>query len=89
VGSGNAREDCITLARRIIEHVSQPISLPDSTVAVGASIGVAIFRAGPSSIERRIQKADAAMYQAKNAGKGCYALADSAESLLPESAFPS
>lgn len=84
-GSENAREHCIALAQRLIDAVSQPIFLPGGMAEVGASVGIAIFSERESSIERCIQKADAAMYQAKKAGKGSYALADPAEeSPVPE-----
>lgn len=74
--SGNARDNCIKLASRIIETVGHPVALPDGMGTVGASIGITIFPDGQNSIERCIQKADAAMYKAKKAGKGCYALSD-------------
>lgn len=48
------------------------------TLGIGASIGIAIY--GPNispeepTVEELIQRADAAMYQAKQDGKGCYRL---------------
>ena len=83
-GSAGAQESSIMLARRIVEAVRQPIVLPEGGATVGASIGIAIYPAGQSSIERCIQKADAAMYKAKKAGKGCYALSDETGSLASE-----
>lgn len=74
--SGNVLENCIGLARRIIETVSQPIELPEGRAVVGASIGIAEYPSGEASIERCIQHADTAMYRAKNRGKGQFALAD-------------
>lgn len=82
-GSGIARENCIALAQRIIETVGQPIALPEGMATVGASIGIALFPECQSSIERCIQQADTAMYKAKKAGKGRYALADDIESPAP------
>ena len=75
---GEAPENSIALAARIIEAVGQPIALAERVVSVGASVGIALFPDGENTIERCIQKADAAMYQAKKAGKGCYAMADHA-----------
>lgn len=74
-----AEENCIVLAERIIQAIRQPIPLAEGIAQVGASIGIAIFPKCQDSIERCIQKADAAMYKAKNAGRGCYALADTVE----------
>lgn len=74
--SGNVRENCTHLAQRIIEAISQPIDLPEGRAVVGASIGIAQYPNGEASIERCIQQADAAMYRAKNRGKGRFAVAD-------------
>lgn len=77
--SGNVLENCTVLARRIIETVSQPIELPEGQAVVGASIGIAEYPSGEASIERCIHYADAAMYRAKNRGKGQFALAEALE----------
>ena len=58
------------LAARIIDSLSQPLSLPDcpEPVRIGASIGIAT--AGGRSPEDLLAQADAALYAAKAAGKG-------------------
>jgi diguanylate cyclase (GGDEF)-like protein len=73
-GWENARESCIALAERIIETVRQPIAVAQGAAHVGTSIGIALYPDREHSIEHSIQMADSAMSQAKNAGKGCYAL---------------
>lgn len=63
------------LAAMIIEAVSAPIWLDGSggqEVRVGASVGIALYpRDGAETIEL-INRADAAMYQAKQAGRGIW-----------------
>ncbi len=79
-GTDNIRDNCIALGSRIIATVSAPILLPQDTARVGASIGIALYTSADGNVERCIQKADAAMYRAKGAGKGCYVLADQEDS---------
>ena len=60
------------IAQRLIDTLVDPLSLPDKEVVVGASIGIAISNSADARAERLLSAADAAMYQAKRAGKGCY-----------------
>ncbi|MGE8397730.1 MAG: putative bifunctional diguanylate cyclase/phosphodiesterase, partial [Comamonas sp.] len=47
-----------------------PLHLEDTTVAISASIGVAVFPQDGRDMDTLLQRADMAMYQAKNAGRG-------------------
>ncbi len=67
--------DAAIIADRIITALSAPIAVADAQVTLTASIGIAITEAG-STTESLIQDADAAMYQAKRAGRGRYELFD-------------
>lgn len=78
-----ARDYSADLATRVIATVSQPISLPEGVAGVGASIGIALFPCRDYSIEQCVQQADAAMYQAKKAGKGCFAFGESMDAAMP------
>lgn len=62
-------------ARRIIEAVSCPhdIGLP-APVRVGASIGIAAAPEHGLEVDELLSRADAALYQAKNAGRGVFRL---------------
>ena len=64
------------VARRILEAVTGPVVLGSSTISVSGSIGVVV--AGPTHAEAEdvLRDADVAMYQAKAAGKDCWALFD-------------
>ncbi len=64
----------VDLGQRLIAAVSAPVALaglPQAQhVRVGASIGVAVSAPGALDAERLVQDADAAVYRAKNAGRG-------------------
>jgi diguanylate cyclase (GGDEF)-like protein len=68
------------IAERIIASVQQPVVLGSDTVEVGASIGIAVFPQDGSTASDLVRHADAAMYRAKQSGRGRYAFhtADSA-----------
>lgn len=61
---------CATLAQRIIQRLSEPYMLAaGATATIGASIGIALAASG-ESFEVLMKRADAALYDAKKAGKG-------------------
>ena len=63
-------ETAASIGDRLIASISEPIALANGVRAhVGASIGVAFVRAGIESLEHAMKAADAAMYQAKQAGR--------------------
>ena len=60
------------LAQRVIEQLSEPYSLPAGSIAsIGASAGIA-FAEHNDSLEQLMKRADAALYDAKGAGKGTF-----------------
>jgi len=58
------------IANKIIDAVSQPINLHDNELFVGASIGVSIYPDDGENAQILIRNADAAMYHAKDNGRG-------------------
>jgi len=58
------------LARRLIDALSEPVEISGTTASVGASIGIAIGGGGRVTIDTLIRDADAALYQAKEDGRG-------------------
>lgn len=60
------------VARRILEHLNQPVRAGDQETFVTASIGIALFPADGDSPEALMRNADTAMYHAKQMGKGTY-----------------
>ncbi len=64
----------LTRVEDIVDAFEQPISLPsaNTTVTVGASVGVTLVDALGLEIDRIITQADAAMYRAKASAKQSY-----------------
>jgi len=58
-----------SLARDLIEVVSQPITINGRQFNIGASLGIAIFPDDATSSPELIKNADIAMYNAKDLGK--------------------
>ena len=55
---------------RLQECLAMPQTIGDNALAVSASIGVAMFPADGRDMETLLHRADMAMYQAKNGGRG-------------------
>jgi diguanylate cyclase (GGDEF)-like protein len=70
-----ARAEATHLARRIASALAEPATVGSITVALSASIGVALSHPGCTPTEL-ITAADRAMYEAKASGKGQVAVAD-------------
>ena len=66
----------VSVANRIIAAVAQPISFRGETAHVGASVGIAIPASGESKLSDVLERADAALYEAKRDGKGCLKFCD-------------
>lgn len=60
------------LAEQAIGIFKESFILQDSQIQLGCSLGIAIFPDHGQSSEELVRKADAAMYQAKNAGRNGY-----------------
>ncbi len=67
-------EHCSDMAACIIEALSEPATIAGAEITIGASIGIAVGRAGPATPEDIMRNADLALYDAKNAGKNRYAV---------------
>ncbi|WP_225984441.1 putative bifunctional diguanylate cyclase/phosphodiesterase [Noviherbaspirillum aerium] len=64
-------EDAAIVANGILGALNQPWTLADGTeVRVGISIGISIFPDHGTSTQELLQHADAALYQAKQEGRG-------------------
>lgn len=65
-----------TIARKITQSLCAPYTLLDQTYACTPSIGIVVFKEGLDSLDDMIKKADAAMYQAKAAGRNTFRFFD-------------
>ena len=56
-------------ARRMLHSISQPMSIVDQEIIIGASVGVAVYPAHGNDITTLMHNADTAMYKVKEQGK--------------------
>jgi diguanylate cyclase (GGDEF)-like protein/PAS domain S-box-containing protein len=78
VKTGGGPQDVISLAECVLGSFADPIQIGDQTGFVSTSVGVAL--AGPDTLspDDLLRDADVALYQAKAAGRGGYAVFDPA-----------
>jgi len=65
LSAGCDREQSVLLAQRIADSLRAPFQLEQMVVDVQASVGIALFPDQASGVEALLQKADVAMYRAK------------------------
>jgi diguanylate cyclase (GGDEF)-like protein/PAS domain S-box-containing protein len=70
--------EAATIAQRIVDVFRDPFLLEDGEVFLATSLGIAIARGADDRAEDLIRDADAAMYRAKERGKGRYEIFDEA-----------
>jgi len=68
--------DCVTLARRLVEVLTQPFAIADRRIEISCSIGIVVYP-DQGHRDKLMANADAAMYAAKRAGGGTYAVFES------------
>ena len=64
------------VADRLIETISQSLTVGSNELQVGVSIGVVLAGARSDAVDSLMAAADAAMYRAKTAGRGRYEFVD-------------
>lgn len=70
-GKGDAHEP----AAKLIEVISEPYFINDLTLRLSTSIGISIYPDDATTVEALLSAADAALYEAKRAGKNRYCCA--------------
>lgn len=65
-------DEAAELANQIIDLVSEPFIIQEHEIFANFSIGVTLYPFDDEHTEQLIQKANAAMYQAKDAGRNTY-----------------
>jgi diguanylate cyclase (GGDEF)-like protein len=66
------RQDAVSVARRVLDALAEPIDLGTRVVTISASIGIAMDPDAADGVEALLRNADVAMYLSKNQGKGRY-----------------
>ena len=66
--------DAVIVARRLLEVLTQPYRLREHDVYSSASIGIVTSDVAALSADQMLRDADTAMYEAKLAGKGRFAV---------------
>jgi diguanylate cyclase (GGDEF)-like protein/PAS domain S-box-containing protein len=69
-------EDAARVAERILAAVTEPVCLEQHEIAVTASLGISLYPHDGDDVGTLLKNADAAMYQAKEAGRNSYVLYD-------------
>jgi len=64
--------DVAHVAQKVIEQLSQPLSIEERELVVTCSIGIAVYPDDGRDAESLIRNADAAMYHAKELGRSNY-----------------
>jgi diguanylate cyclase (GGDEF)-like protein/PAS domain S-box-containing protein len=65
----HAWEDAQTLARRLIQVLSEPIEICGEQIYCGASIGISLFPDDGTEADELLRRADLALYKAKAGGR--------------------
>lgn len=82
MNSVRSAADAEKLAIRLIECCRSPVTVAGRELSVTVSIGIALYPENGVDLAALIQRADTAMYVAKNSGRNCYARVD-AEPVSP------
>ncbi|MGY0571795.1 putative bifunctional diguanylate cyclase/phosphodiesterase [Bradyrhizobium sp. RDM12] len=68
----NLAEDAASLARRIVERLSERYRIDNHLVEIGASVGIALTPPEGVSADTLLKNADMALYRAKADGRGTF-----------------
>jgi diguanylate cyclase (GGDEF)-like protein/PAS domain S-box-containing protein len=69
---GSNQAQAVTIAKRLLADLAEPVSISGRELSVAASVGVVVDATGTAQSEDLIRSADVAMYAAKEAGRGRY-----------------
>jgi diguanylate cyclase (GGDEF)-like protein/PAS domain S-box-containing protein len=64
--------DAETVAAKLVRAILQPFGIRDLEISIGVSVGYCVAVGGSADLELMEAEADAKLYEAKRAGRGCY-----------------
>ena len=73
-----------TIASRIVDRLAEPMAINGQTVWIGVSIGVVVSGDPSAELEDLLRRADAALYEAKAAGRNTFRRAPDVVPVPPE-----
>jgi diguanylate cyclase (GGDEF)-like protein/PAS domain S-box-containing protein len=68
----SSSETLSKIAKKIIDTIEQPLTLQDTMVSIGSSIGIAIYPKDGTNSAELLKNSDIAMYSAKQNGRNMY-----------------
>jgi diguanylate cyclase (GGDEF)-like protein/PAS domain S-box-containing protein len=74
------------VAKRLIDALSEPIETEGVTVRVGVSVGIVAADDATTDADSLLARGDAAMYEAKASGRGCFVFAEPGAKARPRRA---
>ena len=72
----------VQVAERILEAIRRPYQIAGEDVLLTASVGISVFPDSADNVDDLIQKADEAMYRAKQEGRNDFRLAEARPGLM-------
>ncbi|MDR7269278.1 diguanylate cyclase (GGDEF)-like protein/PAS domain S-box-containing protein [Pelomonas saccharophila] len=60
------------VSAKLLQAISAPYHIGELELEIGVSIGYCVATTGAVSLEQLVEKADASLYEAKRAGRGCF-----------------
>jgi diguanylate cyclase (GGDEF)-like protein/PAS domain S-box-containing protein len=89
LGNLSREADISLIARKILQALSAPISLPGGlNCSIGASIGISLYPEDAQDVETLVSSADTAMYEVKREGKNGYRFYLEAAGVSPDDPSP-
>ncbi|OEU74459.1 MAG: hypothetical protein BA869_04975 [Desulfuromonadales bacterium C00003107] len=80
----SSQADVVTVAKKVLSLLVQPIRLREHQLFLTASIGISLYPQNGEDVSSLMRKADRAKHQAKNKGGDCFSFLSAADDGLAE-----